>query len=91
MSGVLLAILALFAVLAFVVARVDGLTFLGPSRTAALAGAAGGYCEKGCRLADGTCPLTSTHQRADHCPLWKFVAADGPTEVTGSPFESVAA
>jgi hypothetical protein len=82
----LLAMLALFAVLAFVIAQVDGLAFLAPKRTGGLTNAAAEYCQRGCRSFDGRCPLTGSSEGALNCPLWKFIEADVPTSVYGSPF-----
>jgi hypothetical protein len=86
MFATLLGILALFGVLAFVIAKVDGLAFLAPKSTRGVIGSAATYCAEGCRRADGRCPLTGTTERALNCPLWKFVEADVPTRVYGSPF-----
>lgn len=87
MFGTLLAITALFGVLAFIVARVDGLAFLAPKRSGGLRNSAADYCTHGCRLVDGRCPLTGSREHALNCPLWKFVEADVPTSQYGSPFE----
>ena len=89
MFGTLLAIAALFGVLAFIIARVDGLAFLAPKRTGGLTNSAADYCTHGCRLVDGRCPLTGSPERALNCPLWKFIEADVPTSLYGSPFEHV--
>ena len=87
MLGTLLAIAALFGALSFIIARVDGLTFLAPKRTGGLTNSAVDYCTHGCRLVDGRCPLTGSPERALNCPLWKFIEADVPTSLYGSPFE----
>lgn len=87
MFGTLLAILALFGGLAFIIARVEGLAFLAPKSTGGLTNSAAEYCEHGCRLVDGRCPLTGSPERALNCPLWKFIEADVPTSQYGSPFE----
>ncbi len=86
MFATLLAILALFGVLAFVVAKVDGLTFLAPKSTGGITSSAAAYCTEQCRLADGRCPMTGTEQAALNCPLWKFIEADVPTTLYGNPF-----
>lgn len=82
----LLAILALFTVGVFLVARVEGLAFLAPKRTTALNGSAGDFCRNSCRTKDGHCPLTGSEAQALNCPLWKFVEADISTMAYGSPF-----
>ena len=86
MFGTLLAISALFAVLAVVIAKVDGLTFLAPKSARGITDAAAGWCSADCRLVDGRCPLTGSAQRALNCPLWKFVEADVSTMSYGNPF-----
>ena len=86
MFGTLLSIAALFGVLAFIIARVEGLAFLAPKRTGGLTNSAHDYCTHGCRLVDGRCPLTGSREQALNCPLWKFIEADVPTNQYGSPF-----
>ena len=86
MFGTLLAITALFAVLAFVIAKVEGLTFLAPKSTKGILASAATYCKEGCRLVDGRCPLTGTTEQAMNCPLFKFIDADVPTSLVGNPF-----
>ena len=86
MLETVLAIAALFGVLAFVVAKVDGLTFLAPKSTKGVTAAAASYCTDDCRLADGRCPMTGTAERAVNCPLWRFIDADVSTMSYGSPF-----
>lgn len=81
-----LGITALFVVLALVIARVDGLALLAPRSTQALRASAHGFCADRCR-ADGLCPLTGGAERGVDCPLWKYVAANVPTTLYGSPFE----
>ena len=83
----LLAILAVFLVLATLMARSDGLAFLAPKSTRAVHASAASFCSDRCRV-DGLCPLTGTTEQAAACPLWGFVRADVPTVVYGSPFES---
>jgi len=91
MFWTLLAIVALFGGLAFVIAKVDGLAFLAPKSSRGVTASAGAYCAEGCKHADGRCPLTGTPERALNCPLWKFVEADVPTSSYGSPFGPVPA
>ena len=86
MFGTLLAITALFGVLAFVIAKVDGLTFLAPKSTEGIRASAATFCAEGCRLSDGRCPLSGTAERALGCPLFKFIDADVPTSLYGNPF-----
>ena len=89
-------VLALFGVIAvalvfgFVASRIEGLALFAPNSTRGVAGSAGRFCERGCRTADGRCPLTGTAERAADCPLWRFVGADVPTQLFGSPFEPIA-
>lgn len=87
----LFAVVVVFAVIAFVIAKIDGLAFLAPKSTRGIAGSAGKYCREECRRADGRCPLTGTREGALNCPLWKFVEADVPTRSYGSPFGPVPA
>jgi hypothetical protein len=86
MFGTLLAIAALFAVLASVIAKVDGLAFLAPDTTKGITGSTAMYCAEACRLADGRCSLSGTVERAANCPLWKYVEANVPMTLYGSPF-----
>lgn len=79
-------IIAVFLLLAVVIAQVDGLAFMAPKSTRAMRGAAANFCLDKCR-AEGVCPLTGTSDQAADCPLWGFVRADVPTVVYGSPFE----
>jgi hypothetical protein len=81
-------ILALFVILAVFIAHVDGLTFMAPKSTRAIRASAGIFCTDDCR-ANGCCPMTGTAQRAKNCPLWRYIGADVPTVVRGSPFESL--
>ena len=82
-----LGILAVFALVAFLICRVDGLALFAPRSTKHIAGSARAYCTGRCRLANGHCPLTGSPEQAAHCPLWRFVDADQPTILHGSPFE----
>jgi len=83
----LLAILAVFLVLATLMARSEGLAFLAPKSTRGIRTSAASFCSDQCRR-DGLCPLTGTSEQAAACPLWGFVRADVPTAVYGSPFEA---
>jgi hypothetical protein len=87
MFGTLLSIVALSSVLAFIIARVEGLAFRAPKRTGGLTNPAADYCMHGCRVVDGRCPLTGSAEGALNCPLWKFIAANVPTIQHGSSFE----
>ncbi len=82
----LLALLALFSVFAFILLKVEGLALFAPKSTGGITNSAAAFCADGCRLVDGRCPLTGSHERALNCPLWKFVEADLPTSLYGSPF-----
>jgi hypothetical protein len=82
----LLALLALFVVFAFILLKVEGLALFAPKSTGGISNSAAAFCADGCRLADGCCPLTGSPDRAQNCPLWKFVEADLPTTSYGSPF-----
>jgi hypothetical protein len=82
----LLALIALFVVFAFILLKVEGLALFAPKSTAGVANSAAAYCADQCRLTDGRCPMTGSRERALNCPLWKFVEADVPTVLYGSPF-----
>ncbi len=84
----ILGILAIFVILAAIIARVDGLTFLGPKSTRGMRMSAKLFCSDCCRV-DGKCPLTGSAEAAEACPLWKYIDADFPVVIYGSPFESV--
>jgi hypothetical protein len=86
MGPTLLAILGLALVFGFIVLRKERLTLFGPKSTAGISASASHFCTNNCRLVDGRCPLTGSEQQALNCPLWKFVEADLPTTVYGSPF-----
>ncbi|NNG17079.1 MAG: hypothetical protein HKM89_11425 [Gemmatimonadales bacterium] len=79
----LLAIVAIVAIGAFVISRVEGLTFFAPKSSKRLTSSVEGFCVGDCRTADGSCPL---HVERDDCPLWRFVEADVSTHPFGSPF-----
>jgi len=90
MLGVtLLAVLAVFVIFAFLVLRLDGVAFFAPKSTKRIVGSAQHYCTDQCRTVEGLCPLTGSAEKAENCPLWKFVDADMPTSLYGSPFEHV--
>ncbi len=78
-----LAIMAIFLILAFFVSRLEGLAFLAPKSTKRIKGAAQSFCLDQCRTADGKCPLV---MRTDDCPLWRFVDADLRTDQRVDPF-----
>lgn len=84
----LLAILAVFALLAFLVSRVEGLALFAPRSSIHMAASVGAFCTHRCRLPNGECPLSGSDEPAANCPLWQFVAADRPTRLHGSPFEA---
>ena len=81
-----LGILALALGLALLVARVDRLAFFAPRSSGGISASAGQHCRDRCRV-DGRCPVTETQARWSECPLWKYVGADHPTVIYGSPFE----
>jgi hypothetical protein len=85
----LLAILAGFALLAFLISRVEGLALFAPRSSIHMAATVGAFCTDRCRLPNGECPLSGSVEPAANCPLWQFVADDRPTRLHGSPFESV--
>ena len=85
-STVLLIIFGIFVVLAAVFARLDGLAWLAPKRTARVSGVAQHFCDHNCKNADGSCPLVEVHLRQEDCPLWRFINADLPTMPQGDPF-----
>jgi hypothetical protein len=81
-----LAILAIFLILAMMFARFDGLAFLAPNTTRGIRLSATRFCTDQCRL-NGICPMTGSETQAADCALFKYVRADVPTTVYGSPFE----
>lgn len=83
----LLALLALVVIFGFAVSRIDGLALFAPSSTKGIAASATTFCTGRCRPPDGRCPLTGSAERAEDCPLWRFVDGDLPTSLYGSPFE----
>jgi hypothetical protein len=84
----ILGIVATFVILAAIIARVDGLTFLGPKSTRGIRMSARLFCSDRCRV-DGECPLTGSAEAAEACPLWKYIDADVDVVIYGSPFKSV--
>ncbi len=78
-----LAILAIFVIIAYFASRVEGLTFLAPKSTKRIKGAAQRFCLDHCQKADGQCPLV---MRTEDCPLWRFVDADLRTDQRIDPF-----
>ena len=86
-----LAILAVFALLAFLISRVEGLAMFAPRSSRRIAAPVGAFCTDRCRLANGQCPLSGSAEQAANCPLWRFVDADQPTTLHGNPFERLRA
>ena len=82
----ILMILGVFVLLATAIARVDGLAWMAPKRSARIAGSARCFCEDHCRTADGQCPLARSGLQQEDCPLWRYVDLDLPTVEVGSPF-----
>ena len=82
----ILIIVGIFALLAAVFARFDGLAWFAPKRTARVSPSASYFCENECKRPDGTCPLVEVHLKREDCPLWRFIHADLPTVQHGSPF-----
>ena len=82
-----LAIVATFIVLTLIIAKVERLAFLAPASTRGIRASAQVFCTDRCR-SEGRCPLTGTALRAANCPLWRYVDADFPTVLQGSPFEA---
>lgn len=78
-------IFTLFVVLAFLIARVEGLAFMAPKSTRGMRTSASLFCSDRCRQ-EGLCPLTGTTEQAGNCPLWKYIADDVPTVIYGNPF-----
>ena len=81
-----LGIAGLFVLLAVVIARVEHRSFLAPSTSSGVKASVAHFCTSQCRV-EGSCPVTRTTEQWSECPLWKYVAADVPTEIHGSPFE----
>ena len=86
-----LAILAVFTIVAFLISRVEGLALFAPKSSRHMAASVGAFCTGRCRLANGQCPLTGSNEPAVNCPLWRFVDADRPSTLHGSPFEHLRA
>lgn len=82
-----LAIIAIFLVLAILFARIDRLAFLAPASSGGVRLSATRFCTDSCRQG-GICPLTGTSEKATDCPLFGYIGADVPTAVYGSPFAS---
>ena len=78
-----LAILAIFVILALFVSRIEGLAFFAPKNTTRLKGAAQTFCLDQCQTDDGQCPL---HVEPKNCPMWEFVNADLRTDLRIDPF-----
>ena len=75
----ILVIVATFVILAAIIA---------PKSTRGMRMSAKLFCSDCCRV-DGKCPLTGSAEAAEACPLWKYIDADFPVVIYGSPFESV--
>ncbi len=97
-----LAILAIFVILALFVSRIEGLAFLAPKSTTRLKGAAQTFCLDQCQTDDGQCPLDvepkycpmwgfqcPAHVEPKSCPMWQFVNADLRTDLRIDPFRQV--
>ena len=83
-----LGVIAVFLIVAWLISRVDGLAFMAPSSTRGMRASASTFCVDECRV-DGRCPITGKTERDESCPLWRYIAADVPTAMHGSPFESL--
>ena len=81
-----LAILAIFVILAFFISRIEGLAFLAPKSTARIKGAAQSFCLDQCQTEDGACPLDVA---VKDCPMWQFVNADLQTDLRVDPFRQL--
>lgn len=84
-----LAILALFLVLAAVAIYAEDLAAFAPRRTRALKGAAQRFCLDRCRLENDACPLTAYGMDRESCPLWRFVHADLSTNLPTDSSEPI--
>ena len=82
----LIAIVAIAIGLGLLLARAEGLGFLQPRTTGGISASAHAFCTERCRTPEGNCPLTASSEPAADCPLWKYVKADAPTAMYGSPF-----
>lgn len=87
LGSTLFVLLIVFVVFGFVFLRTDGLALFAPKSTKYMSASAESFCTKGCRWEDGRCPLSGSTERPVNCPLWRFVEADVPTALYGSPFE----
>lgn len=82
----LLGVLGLSGAFGLLVAKVEKLGWFVPRTTGGINASARAFCTDRCRTADGRCPLTHSAEAATDCPLWKYVGADVPVAVYGSPF-----
>ncbi len=89
MSVALIAVVLIAVVLALVAIGTEGLALFGPRSTRHVAGPAQDFCLHDCRLADGRCPLQAGGLRREDCPLWRFVEADLPTNLSVNRAEPV--
>ena len=78
-----LAILAIFLILASFVCWLEGLTVFAPKSTQRLSGAAQTFCLDQCRTDEGECPLGIG---PEPCPMWRFIRADLRTDFRTDPF-----
>ena len=85
-GAAILGIVLVAVVFGWLVTRLDRVALFAPRSSRRLDGAADHFCVEKCRLSNGTCSLTGEPERAAACPLWRFVSADMPTSVYGSPF-----
>lgn len=81
-----LAIIAVFLLLTFVISQIEGLAFLAPRSSKHIVSSAGTFCVEQCQDSSGQCPLTELGRGREACPLWQFVEADLPSVIYGSPF-----
>lgn len=86
----LVGVLGLTGAFGLLVAKVEKLGFLQPRTTRGISASAQDFCTDRCRTAEGQCPLTHSAVAASDCPLWKYISADVPVAVHGSPFTAAA-
>lgn len=86
MLAAVLAIIAIFLLLSFLISHIEGLAFLAPRSSKHVVSSAGTFCVEKCQDSSGRCPLTELGRGREACPLWQFVEADLPTVIYGSPF-----
>ena len=81
-----LAIMAIFLILALFISRLEGLAFFAPKSTKRVKGAGQSFCLDQCRTVDGDCPLEIG---PESCPMWQSIDADLPTDWRIDPFRQV--